>query len=83
MATTPEQMNQAIITALQSQLSTIVTETTKAIKRSLQGLPCSIQSTIEKNVKRDEIPNLRESTTRISLSAQKRLRRFLTTLRQT
>lgn len=56
MATTPEQINQAIITALQNQLGTIVTETTKAVKRSLQE---DVQTTVEKKVKQDEIPKFR------------------------
>ena len=45
IATTPDQINQAIITALQNQLGTIVTETTKAVKRSLQE---DVQTTVEK-----------------------------------
>ena len=56
MATTPEQINEATISSLKNQLVTIVNETTKAVKRSLQE---DVESTVEKQVKQEEIPKFK------------------------
>ena len=56
MATTPEQINEAIISALKNQRDTIINETIKAVKRSLQE---DVESTVEKRVKQEEIPKFK------------------------
>ena len=56
MMATQEGINQAILTALQRSMPVIVSETTKAVKRSIQD---DVEGVVEKKVKQEETPNFR------------------------